>query len=68
MLILGYAIIQLPGCCRGCYFAIRKFLGQSKEAKKKKKNQIEIQEAHLKQTNTKIKQQMVETENRDSFV
>ena len=64
-MILGYAIIQLPAFCRGCYLAIRTFLGQREETKKQKNNRIEIQEADLKQTKTKIEEQVDKPENSD---
>ena len=61
MLILGYAIIQLPGFCRSCYLAIRKFLSKREETKNK--NRIEVEEIHQKQTNAKIGKLVGKTEN-----
>ena len=66
MLILGYAIMQLPGFCRSCYLAIRKCLSKKEETKKKKNHQIEIQETPLKQLITKIEDHVGKTENRNS--
>jgi hypothetical protein len=63
MFLLGYAIIQLPGVCQGCYLAIRSFLEQRDETKKKNNNKIEVQEIHQEQTNTKIEEQVGKTEN-----
>ena len=38
MLILGYAIIHLPGFCQGCYLSIRKFLAKREETNKDNHN------------------------------
>ena len=52
-MISGYTIIQLPGFLRACYMTIRRYISDRKEKKKKKTNQIEVEEMHLDQPNTK---------------
>ena len=50
VIILGYAIVQLPEFLRACYLAIRKYLSKKKDKKNTTKNQIEIEEIKYDQT------------------